>query len=81
MILRVTHSTEKKAMALALKYVSEYGLIEFDGMNCNDYKEDHEVECGGWDGESRRCECGNRRVSWDIEKNPDGSFTVSPLSY
>lgn len=68
-------------MALALKYVSEYGLIEFDGMNCNDYKEDHEIECGGWDGESRRCECGNRRVSWDIEKNPDGSFTVSPLSY
>lgn len=25
---------------------------------------------GGWDGESHRCECGNRRVSWSI----DGTF-------
>lgn len=23
--------------------------------------------CGGWDGSSRRCECGNRRVSWEQE--------------
>lgn len=21
-------------------------------------------DCEGWDGESRRCSCGNRRVSW-----------------
>lgn len=21
-------------------------------------------ECAGWDGRSRRCECGNRRVDW-----------------
>lgn len=31
--------------------------IEFSGQNC-------EGPCSGWDGESRRCECGNRRVSW-----------------
>lgn len=31
-------------------------LTNFDGMNCDD--------CPGWDGESRRCQCGNRRVSW-----------------
>lgn len=24
-----------------------------------------EDECRGWDGQSRRCECGNRRVEWD----------------
>lgn len=33
------------------------GLVPFDGDdNCED--------CGGWDGEERRCECGNRRVDW-----------------
>lgn len=30
--------------------------IEFDGQNCDD--------CDGWDGEDRRCNCGNRRVDW-----------------
>jgi hypothetical protein len=37
-------------------------LIEFDGQNCNDYDED--ANCGGWDGVSNRCQCGNRRVYW-----------------
>jgi hypothetical protein len=23
--------------------------------------------CTGWDGYSRRCECGNRRVSWEVD--------------
>ena len=36
---------------------SESAFIEFCG---SDYCED----CSGWDGESHRCECGNRRVSW-----------------
>ncbi len=40
------------------------GLIEFDGMNCNDYLEEDQEPCAGWDGESHRCSCGNRRVSW-----------------
>ena len=31
--------------------------LPFNGMNCDD--------CEGWDGESRRCQCGNRRVSWE----------------
>lgn len=33
-------------------------LISFSG---DDYCE----ECAGWDGVSRRCECGNRRVYWE----------------
>jgi len=33
------------------------GLHEFCG---SDFCED----CGGWDGKSHRCECGNRRVYW-----------------
>ena len=32
------------------------GLISFDGQNCDD--------CAGWNGRSRRCDCGNRRVDW-----------------
>lgn len=34
------------------------GLVEFCGS-------DDCENCGGWDMESRRCECGNRRVSWE----------------
>lgn len=30
----------------------------FDGQNCPG-------PCRGWDGKSRRCECGNRRVYFD----------------
>lgn len=37
---------------------AEGGLFSFSG-------EDSCEDCGGWDGESRRCECGNRRVSWE----------------
>ncbi|MBI4060134.1 MAG: hypothetical protein HY403_01760 [Elusimicrobia bacterium] len=37
----------------------------FNGQNCGDYDETR--DCKGWDGESRRCQCGNRRVSWEIE--------------
>ena len=42
----------------------QVGDIEFEGMNCNDWIGEDEEECTGWDGLSRRCECGNRRVSW-----------------
>lgn len=38
---------------------------EFNGANCDDYDETR--GCKGWDGESRRCQCGNRRVAWEIE--------------
>lgn len=37
------------------------GDILFSGQNCDD--------CAGWDGLSRRCNCGNRRVSWTIDHN------------
>ena len=49
----------------AANYFDKYYLCElsnnifipFCGNNCDD--------CMGWDGESKRCECGNRRVSWE----------------
>lgn len=30
--------------------------FDFNGQNCDN--------CSGWDGVSRRCNCGNRRVEW-----------------
>lgn len=33
------------------------GSFDFNGQNCDG-------PCEGWDGEDRRCQCGNRRVSW-----------------
>lgn len=37
--------------------MQNFGWFEFSGDNCED--------CPGWDGLSCRCNCGNRRVSWD----------------
>ena len=44
----------------------EIGLnfIDFEGQNCED-------ECAGWNPHQRRCECGNRRVSWSEGYNSD----------
>lgn len=41
--------------------------IDFDGQNCDDVAYDGDGPCYGWDGYSRRCSCGNRRVSWVVE--------------
>ena len=75
------YKTADEALAAAEKYTAENGSIRFEGMNCNDYKDEAEPECTGWDGFDRRCDCGNRRVSWDIEKNPDGSFYAQARAY
>lgn len=48
-------------------------FIDFTGNNCDD--------CVGWYGHSRRCECGNRRVSWIIDKQDDGSFLAFAEAY
>lgn len=34
-------------------------FIDFSGQNC-------EYECAGWTPESHRCQCGNRRVDWEV---------------
>jgi len=75
------YDTELEAETAAKEYALKHGPISFDGMNCNDYKEDHEAECGGWWGDDTRCECGNRRVYWDIQKNSRGKFSAWPCAY
>ena len=62
-------ATEKEALA---KAKDSGWQDEFVGMNCNDWLEGS--ECWGWDGESRRCECGNRRVDWTCEEQKDGTW-------
>ena len=77
-----SHPTEQTALEAAYKYMDNNLPIKFDGMNCNDYLDDiNSIECTGWDGSDRRCECGNRRVSWDIEKNPDGTYYAVARAY
>ena len=46
------------------KLSEDDGYFDFSGQNCDD--------CPGWDGESNRCECGNRRVCW--ERADDHTF-------
>jgi hypothetical protein len=75
------YPTPEEAEAAAIAYAEENGPIEFDGMNCNDYKDEDEVECYGWYGTDRRCGCGNRRVSWDIEKTVEGRFYAVARAY
>jgi hypothetical protein len=41
--------------------------IPFVGQNCDD-------DCSGWDGESYRCACHNRRVYWAISGDATNGF-------
>jgi len=66
--------TKEDALLAAKQHAEEHGFIEFDGFNCDD-------DCMGWDGEERRCHCGNRRVSWEIEKNSNGTFYAVARAY
>jgi len=40
------------------------GFIQFEGNNCID-------DCSGWDAINGRCECGNRRVSFESDDYGD----------
>lgn len=76
------YDTPEQAEAAAKAYAEANGGVDtFDGMNCNDYLDDDQPECTGWDGVDRRCDCGNRRVSWDIEKTSDGKFYAVARAY
>lgn len=52
--------------------IAESGILtDFNGQNCE--------ECDGWDGVSRRCDCGNRRVGWNLYESDD--FFLGPFIY
>lgn len=49
--------------------------IDFSGQNCED-------ECAGWNPKDRRCQCGNRRVSWTDGYSSDfRSMTIYAEAY
>jgi hypothetical protein len=59
-------NTEEEAIAKGIAA----GGVGFRGdESCNDY----EGDCS-WDGVSRRCACGNRRVEWDTAELIDGRW-------
>lgn len=55
-------------------------FIDFDGQNCEYTLEEGEA-CLGWDGLSRRCSCGNRRVTWETSQLADGTWYAYASAY
>jgi hypothetical protein len=73
----VSQLNEYVKLMLRIRVWEAGGFIEFDGANCDG-------PCAGWDGESRRCDCGNRLVAWDnghydndYRNNPDYWYAVA----
>jgi hypothetical protein len=76
----IEHKTAEEAIEANIKAIGD-GHIEFEGMNCNDWLNDDEPECEGWDGTSRRCDCGNRRVSWEASQDSKGNWSAYGVAY
>lgn len=58
----------------ALEYAKAHHDGSFDGQNCDD-------ELCEWDGEDRRCNCGNRRVCWENDAFQQGKFFLVARAY
>lgn len=50
------------------------GYISFSGQNCDD-------PCNGWNPKDRRCECGNRRVSWTDDYSNFKNMSIYAEAY
>jgi hypothetical protein len=66
-------ATEEESEAAA--YERDEAWVVFDG------DADCATSCGGWDGDSRRCECEHRRVSWTTRREPDGTWVTFGEAY
>jgi hypothetical protein len=75
----MSYDTEDEAIKAAEKIAKEQGFIDFNGNNCSDTK--FGEDCLGWDGESRRCSCGNRRVSWSTSQLDSGKWIAYAEAY
>lgn len=75
----MSHKTAEEAIQAAKENAKLLGYVNFDGQNCDDWSD--ESFCAGWDGESRRCDCGNRRVYWETVKLDDGTFEAYAVAY
>lgn len=63
--------TSDSALEVAQDIVFQEKIAEAtkDGGYHNFSGDDNCENCAGWDGESHRCDCGNRRVCWASEGN------------
>ncbi len=75
-----TYNTEDEAIAAAKAELGD-GFTDFDDNNCAESAMDDGASCAGWDGESRRCSCGNRRVYWETSRDKDGKFYAYAVAY
>lgn len=50
------------------------GYTAFSGQNCED-------ECDGWNPKDRRCQCGNRRVSWTEDYSDFKNMSIYAEAY
>lgn len=79
-----TYSTQLEAEVAAevesAKMLASGDVIEFDGQNC-EYTLEGGAVCEGWNGNDRRCECGNRRVGWSFSEFPKGVFSHYAEAY
>lgn len=77
---RIIESSINMQIAIQLEEDRRRGeLIEnFNGKNCNDIENNN---CPGWIVGEHRCECGNRRMWWNGNKNPDGTWNIWPEAY
>ena len=55
---------------LIKKKLKENCYFDFNGQNC----EENGYHCAGWDGVSKRCDCGNRKVYWMLTKEKDDVY-------
>lgn len=78
----MNYSTHYEAQAAAdaesASLLKNDDYIDFDGQNCEDASDD---VCIGWDGNDRRCSCGNRRVGWTINEYPKGVWSYYAEAY
>ena len=79
-----TYETRELAVAAAEAKSAEmdetWETVEFAGQNCAESWEEG-ADCEGWDGNDRRCDCGNRRVSWAFSEYPKGVWSFYAEAY
>lgn len=76
----MTFKTEQEAIDDFMLNVRASGFVDFDGQNCAEAW-DEGADCQGWDGEDRRCDCGNRRVALQTMKLENGNWFAYAEAY
>jgi len=74
-----SYDTEEEALRNAATD-HDYFVEDFEGKNCKGACNPGN-ECAGWNTEDRRCQCGNRRVSWATEQDNHGKWYAYAEAY